>query len=362
MKSLAAILVELKKPLVIEEIEVPKLRFGQVLVKVLCSGICGSQLGEIDGVKGKDKYLPHLLGHEGTGKVLELGEGVTTVKKDDRAVLHWRQGFGIQSPAPVYHSDKLGAINAGWVTTFNEYAVVSENRLTVIPPDFDPEIGALMGCAVTTGFGVINNNAQMKIGESIVVLGAGGVGLNVVQGAAMVSAYPIIAVDLYDKKLELAAQFGATHLINSRKKNTKNEIFKITGHKGADVVVDTTGIVEMIELAYEITQPLGRTLLVGVPKKGNNISIYSLPLHFGKVLTGSHGGESNPSIDISRYLKLYKNGILKLDKLVTDRFSLENINKAIEKMRKGEITGRCIIDIAQSTLTFTDPYVRLVQN
>ena len=140
MKGLAAVLVELGKPLVLEELEIPKLKYGQVLVKVLCSGICGSQIGEINGVKGTDKYLPHLLGHEGTGLVLECGEGVNSVNKDDKVVLHWRKGDGIQSPAPTYHSKNLGTVNAGWVTTFNQYAVVSENRITTIPEDFDSEI------------------------------------------------------------------------------------------------------------------------------------------------------------------------------------------------------------------------------
>ena len=345
MKSHAAILVELRKPLVLDEVEIPKLKYGQILVKVLCSGICGSQLGEIDGAKGEDKYLPHLLGHEGSGTVLELGEGVTTVKKDDRVVLHWRQGAGIQSSTPIYHSAKLGTINAGWVTTFNEYAIVSENRATVIPHDFDPEIGALMGCAVTTGLGVINNNAKVRIGESVVVWGAGGIGLNIIQGAAMVSAYPIIAVDIYDRKLDMASQFGATHLLNSNKADLKNEIFKITHGQGADVVVDNTGIVEMIELAYKVTQPQGKTILVGVPKKGDNISIYSLPLHFGKIITGSHGGEAYPATDIPRYIRLYKSGRLKITELITDRFPLDEINIAIEKMRNGDITGRCIIEV-----------------
>ena len=227
MKALAAILVELEKPLVIEEIQIPKLTFGQVLVKLVCSGICGSQLGEIDGIKGADKYLPHLLGHEGSGVVIDCGEGVTTVKEMDKVVLHWRPGAGIQSPPPVYHSNSFGTVHAGWVTTFNEYAVVSENRITTIPGDFDPEIGALFGCAVTTGLGVINNNAKVKIGESVVIWGAGGVGLNIVQGAAMVSAYPIIAIDLFDHKLELALKMGATHTINAKKTNPAGGISPI---------------------------------------------------------------------------------------------------------------------------------------
>jgi len=341
----AAILIEQKTPLVIEEVEIPKLTYGQVLVRVLCSSICGSQIGEIEGVKGEDKYLPHLLGHEGTGIVVECGEGVTTVKEGNMVVLHWRLGVGIQSSAPKYYSDNLGVINAGWVTTFNEYAVVSENRITRIPDDFDPEVGALMGCAVTTGLGVINNNAQLKIGESIAVFGAGGIGLNIIQGARMVSANPIIAVDIFDKKLELAMKMGATHTINSKIFKAEEEILNITGRKGADIVIDNTGNTEIIESAYRVTSARGRMVLVGVPAKGKEVRIYTLPLHFEKVLVGSHGGESIPNIDIPNYVSLYKDGRLKLDMIITDRYKLDQINEAIEDMRSGKIAGRCMIRI-----------------
>ncbi len=345
MKSFAAILIEQKKPLALEEIEIPKLIFGQVLVKVLCSGICGSQLGEIDGIKGEDRYLPHLLGHEGTGEVLECGSGVTTVKEGDKVVLHWRKGLGIESPTPKYHSSKLGQINGGWITTFNEYAVISENRLTAIPSDFDPEIGALMGCAVTTGLGVINNNAKVKIGESVAVWGAGGIGLNIVQGAALVSAYPIIAIDLFDNKLDLAKKMGATHTINGKNTNIEKELLAIMGEGGVDIVIDNTGNPEIISSAYRVTSPRGRTILVGVPAKGKETNIYTLPLHFEKVLTGSHGGESIPHIDISKYITLYCKGILKLDPLITHRYKLEQINEAITDMRSGKISGRCMINM-----------------
>ena len=343
MKGLAAVLVELGKPLVLEEIEIPKLKYGQVLVQVLCSGICGSQIGEINGVKGTDKYLPHLLGHEGTGLVLECGEGVNTVNKDDKVVLHWRKGDGIQSPSPTYHSKNLGTVNAGWVTTFNQYAVVSENRITTIPEDFDSEIAALMGCAVTTGLGVINNNAQLKIGESVVVWGSGGVGLNIVQGAALVSAYPIIAIDLHDHKLQLAKKMGATHTINSNKTNPIDEILNIVGVNGADVVIDNTGDVAIIHSAYGVTSPMGKTILVGVPRIGEEAKLYTLPLHFEKQITGSHGGEAKPAIDIPNYIKLYENGRLQLDELITHHYNLYEINEAISSMRSGEIVGRCLI-------------------
>ncbi|HEX2549550.1 MAG TPA: alcohol dehydrogenase catalytic domain-containing protein, partial [Gammaproteobacteria bacterium] len=193
----AAILTELKKPLTIAEIALPKeLSVGQVLVKIHFSGICGSQLGEIDGIKGEDKYLPHLLGHEASGTVLAVGPGVRHVKCDDVVVLHWRKGLGIESDTPKYGwGDAI--VNAGWVTTLSEYAIVSENRLTTIPKDSDLEVAALFGCAVTTGFGIIENNAKVRIGESVVVFGAGGIGLNIIQAASLVSAYPIIAIDLH---------------------------------------------------------------------------------------------------------------------------------------------------------------------
>ncbi len=344
MKTLAAILVELKKPLVVEEIEIPALRYGQVLVKVLCSGICGSQIGEINGAKGPDKYLPHLLGHEGAGEVLECGEGVRTVKPGDRVVLHWRKGAGIEAPAAKYTSPR-GTINAGWVTTFNQHAVISENRMTKIPADFDIEAGALMGCAVTTGFGVINNNAQLKIGQSIAVFGAGGIGLNIVQAAALVSGNPIIAVDLFDNKLELAKRLGATHTINSSKSDAAEQVRKIVGDKGLDVAVDNTGNVKVIELAYELTAATGKTVLVGVPPKGSKATIYTLPLHFEKELTGSHGGEAQPDRDIPNYVRLCQQGRLNLKELVGRRYALADINQAISDMREGAVAGRCLIQM-----------------
>ncbi len=346
LKMKAAILVELGKELVVDEVELPeRLEPGQVLVKVLYSGICGSQIGEINGVKGEDRFLPHLLGHEGSGEVVETGPGVRNVSAGDRVVMHWRKGPGIDAAPPLY-SWKGRRLNAGFVTTFNQYAVVSENRLTKLPEGLPMDIAPLMGCAVTTGLGVINNNAGVKIGESVVVLGAGGVGLNIVQGAFMCSADPVVAVDIFDNRLEMALKFGATHLINSGKESClEDKIREITGPSGADVVIDNTGSTEMINLAYRLTKPDGRTILVGVPKKGDNISIYSLELHFGKIITGSHGGEAEPARDIPRYASLYRKGRLKLNELVTDRFCLDDINIAIEKMKTGQTSGRCLISL-----------------
>jgi S-(hydroxymethyl)glutathione dehydrogenase / alcohol dehydrogenase len=342
-KMKAAILTELKKPLTVAEIELPEtLAVGQVLVKVHFSGICGSQLGEIDGSKGEDKYLPHLLGHEASGTVMAVGPGVRYVKPGNKVVLHWRKGQGIDAETPTYRWDGQ-KVNAGWVTTLSEYTIVSENRVTPIPDDSDLEVAALFGCAVTTGFGIVENNARVKIGESVVVYGAGGVGLNIIQAAALVSAYPIIAVDLYDSKLKLAKEMGATHVINSREKDARADILAMMNVRKVDVFIDNTGLPAIIELGYELTHAQGRVILVGVPRNGNNINIYSLPLHFGKQITGSHGGEAIPHQDITRYQQLFQAGKIKLRELITNHFSLDNINDAINNMRNGEVHGRCLV-------------------
>jgi S-(hydroxymethyl)glutathione dehydrogenase/alcohol dehydrogenase len=244
--------------------------------------------------------------------------------------------------APVYDSP-IGRVNAGWVTTFNEYALVSENRVTAIPADFDPEIAALFGCAVTTGFGVVTNNARLAIGQSIAIFGAGGIGLNIVQGAALAGGYPIIALDRFDNRLELARSLGATHTINVTKADAAEEIKKIVGHDGVDVAVDNTGNVEVITLASRITNARGRTVLVGVPPKDSTASISTLPLHFEKQLTGSHGGECRPDVDIPRYVRLVREGRLQLASLIGKRYPLADINDAIDDMKSGRLAGRAIV-------------------
>jgi S-(hydroxymethyl)glutathione dehydrogenase / alcohol dehydrogenase len=342
----AAILAQSRSPLVIDVITFPdELGVGQVLVELLHTSICGAQINEIEAVKGPDKFLPHLLGHEGSGVVVEVGPGVTTVKAGDTVVLHWRPSQGIQCQPPAYRwrGEKL---NAGWVTTFNEFAIVSENRLTVIPPDYDLKIAPLLGCAVTTAAGVINNDAKVRIGESVVVFGVGGVGLNVVQFAALAGAHPIIAVDLIDAKLEMARQRGATHVLNpSRAADLGHDLRTLVGAKGPDKVIETTGVKAVIELAYEITHPDGTCVLVGVPSE--KVSIYTLPIHFNKVLTGSHGGDAVPHVDIPRLIRLARAGRLSLAGLVTHEFALEDINQAIDLVRRGT-AGRVLVNIGRS--------------
>lgn len=342
-KMKAAILVESKQPLVVANLEMPEiLSFGQVHVRIFYSGICGAQINEIDASKGPDKFLPHLLGHEGVGEVLRTGDGVKRVKSGDRVVLHWRPAGGLQAnPAMYKWNGKI--VNAGWVTTFNDEAIISENRLTVIPKTFDMQQAPLFGCAVTTAVGVVNNDAQLGIGQSIVVIGVGGVGLNIIQAAAMVSANPIIGVDIVDSKLEAAKKWGATNILNSSQQSLET-LRGILGVDGADVVVETTGNPRIIEAAYDLTSADGRTILVGVPKKDQKASIYTLPLHFKKILKGSHGGSSSPDIEIPRLIRLINSGKMSLNGFVTNIFKLDQINEGIDLLRTGE-AGRILIDM-----------------
>jgi S-(hydroxymethyl)glutathione dehydrogenase/alcohol dehydrogenase len=342
-RAKAAILAESRAPLIVDEIELPDaLNVGQVLVKILYTTICGAQINEIAAAKGPDKFLPHLLGHEASATVLETGPGVSNVKPGDTVVLHWRPSLGIQCTPPSYkwRGEKL---NAGWVTTFSEYSVVSENRMTPIPADYDLKVAPLLGCAVTTAAGVINNDAKVKIGESVVVFGVGGVGLNVVQFAHLAGANPIVAVDLVDRKLDMAKARGATHTLSAAKiKDIPAAIGDIVGAKGPDKVIETTGVKQVIEQAYDITHADGTCVLVGVPNE--KVTIYTLPIHFNKVLTGSHGGDAAPHVDIPRLIRLTKAGRLSFDGIITHEYPLDDINAAFDIVRSGN-AGRVVLRV-----------------
>jgi S-(hydroxymethyl)glutathione dehydrogenase/alcohol dehydrogenase len=344
---LAAILTQLNAPLEIADVVLPEvLQPGNVLVKIISSTICGAQLGEVDGSKGPDKFLPHLMGHEGFGIVLEIGPAVTKVRPQDHVVMHWRKGAGIDAATPKYKwGDKF--VGAGPVHTFCQLAVVSENRLTAVRADTPPEVGSLMGCAITTALGLINNEAQLKIGQSIAVAGVGGVGLNVIQGAAMVSAYPIIAIDRVPDKLRRAKLMGATHTvlapdIDLTWNYIKSKFELIMGDKLLNVFVDCTGNTAMIDYGFCLSKKM---ILVGQPKLDQAFVFVNARQHYtGKVLMDSQGGLTNPNEDIPRYLELYHKGKLELDSLVTDRFSLSKINEAFDMVRTGR-AGRVALEM-----------------
>ena len=331
----AAVLRKQNEPLALVELELPDLSRGQVLVRVYRSGICGAQIGEIAGTKGPDSYLPHLIGHEGGGVVMNTGPGVTHVKMADHVVLHWRKGEGIESVPPKYTARSGERIGGGWVTTFNEYAVVSENRLTPIPDDIPFEIAALLGCAVTTGLGIVFNDADLQAHQTIMIAGCGGVGLNVIQGAKLVGCSSIIAVDPQNRKLGMAERFGAT--------NFASDILGIDRpSNNIDVFVDCTGDVGVIAYGYSISK---KTILVGQPRTGECLTLPNMRGNYcGKILMDSQGGQTNPTQDIPKYLDMYKAGDLDLDSLITDRFPLEDVNEALDLVRSGQ-SGRVILEM-----------------
>jgi S-(hydroxymethyl)glutathione dehydrogenase / alcohol dehydrogenase len=336
MRTPAAILVEQRKPLVIDEVELPALKRGQVLLEIHATRVCGSQIGEIDGVKGPDKFLPHLLGHEAGAIVLEVGPEVTCVAPGDRVVCHWRPGAGIDAGGAVY--DWNGTkVNAGPITTFQKFAVISENRLTKVPPDTDFELCCLLADTLTTGFGIINNDAKVKAGESVVIFGVGGIGLGVVLGAKLAGANPIIGIDLHDHKLAKASEYGLTHQINASRENASERAKEILGGL-ADVTVDGTGNPKVIETAYDLAKLRGgRCVLFGVMPNDQRVSIHTLPLHFGRMLTGSEGGQSRPDKDIPEILRALAADKIGWGGFVSHRGSFSSLESDIAKMRSGEV-------------------------
>lgn len=342
----AAVLESHNAPLAMKAVEFRgPLLVGQVLVKLCFSGICGKQLEEIDASDGEDRFLPHLLGHEGTGTVVDVGPGVTKAKFSDTVVLHWMKGSGINSAPPNFFGDSGARINAGWVTTFNEFAVVSENRVTVIPDTSDLLLASLLGCAVTTGVGTVINQAQVKPYDTAVVYGCGGVGLSIVQGLKLAHPRLIIAVDINDKALELARDLGATHCVNPNNSDVIREVRRITGGKGASKVLINTGNPNAIEAALETTAVPGNCYFVGRPPRGINIMVDPLAVFQQRTLAGSHGGDSFPDRDILTYLQLHEEGSLNLSKLVSRVLPFSQINLGIE-LTRSDNPGRCILDFA----------------
>lgn len=342
IKYKAAMIKEIGKPLEIGEIEFNgPLSDGQVLVKLFYSGVCGKQIEEIDGLGGPDAYLPHLTGHEGSAVVIDTNPGVSKVKKGDAVVLHWRKGSGTQSSTPNY-TENGKKINAGWVTTFNEYAVVSENRITKISHDSNMLVAALMGCVVTTGVGVVFNVANVQSYDMVTVFGCGGVGLCAVQAARLRQAGLLIAVDINQNSLDMAKKFGADVLINPKNDDVIKKIKELTKGKGVTKALVCTGSIAAIESAVESTSIPGECFLVGVPQKGAKISIEAHAVMHKRNIKGTLGGGSFPDRDIPAYMSLYNQGLLKLDEFVSVVRPFSEINDVIQMMR-GDTPGRVAV-------------------
>ena len=311
---------------------------GQVLVRVTVSGLCGAQLQEIRGEKGNEKFLPHLIGHEGCGIVEDIGSGVTRVKPGDKVILHWRKGDGIESPFPSYrYNNKI--ISSGKVTTLSEYTIASENRLTPVSADIPDELCALLGCGLSTALGTINNDAKIKFGETVLIIGCGGVGINLVQGAKLASAADIYAVDITDDKREIVESFGATYF----NLTNQNEEFKALGK--IDCIIDTTGLMDLVSSVLPNLSSQGRIIIISQPKLNSAIT-FTKPANFflgeGQSISSTQGGRINPTVDFLKYIRLYQKGLLNINSLVTHTFKLDEINTAVELLKAGK-AGRILI-------------------
>jgi S-(hydroxymethyl)glutathione dehydrogenase/alcohol dehydrogenase len=341
----AAILNKLNQPLSIEQITWNTLQEGQVLVKMAYSGVCHSQLMEVKGRRGEDKWLSHLLGHEGTGIVQEIGEGVTKVKIGDKVILGWIKSEGINAEPAKYISENGTIINSGNVTTFSELSIVSENRLVKLPKGIPLDIGVLFGCAIPTGAGIVMNEIIPKEDSTIAIFGLGGIGLSALMATNLFKCNKIIAIDIEDKKLELAKDFGATHTINSNNQNIEEAILDMTNNQGVDYSVECSGLAKIIEIAFKcVKNNGGLCVFASHPQNGDKISLDPYDLICGKQIKGSWGGSSNPDIDIPKFAELYKKGILPLEKLLEKRYSLENINDALDDLENRKVI-RPLIEI-----------------
>jgi S-(hydroxymethyl)glutathione dehydrogenase / alcohol dehydrogenase len=327
---LSAILTAPNTPLMLDEIEHAPIGFGQVHVQVLATGICGAQLQEIRGEKGT--HFPRLMGHEGCGRVLAVGEGVNTVKSGDKVVLHWRVGSGIESNFPRWrYYGEHDYRTSGKITTFAETAVVSENRCTAVPDETPNELCALLGCGLSTALGVIENEASLMMGESILIVGCGGLGLNLIRAARMRLAREIGVLEIQESKHVAAFEAGATVRADGR---------------SWDVIVDTSGNPNAISYALTLLAPSGRFIMVGQPGPKQGVMLHEAAHMFegaGKTIKATQGGAFNPSLDIPRYVGLWRSGQLKLDGIITHRLPLSEINDGIELVKNGQ-AGRIIIE------------------
>lgn len=343
-KTEAAVLFEINQPLRVITLDIPPLKPGQVLVELAYSGICASQLLEVKGKRGKDAFLPHTLGHEGSGVVLEIGPGVNKVKPGDKVVLSWIKGNGSDVSSVSYQSGD-GIINSGAISTFIRHTVTCENRVTPIPQEMPLREAALLGCAVPTGCGIIFNTAKMQAGDSVAVFGIGGVGLSSILAANLVRANPIIAIDIFDHKLEWARQGGATHLINAQKQDPLTEILNITEGKGVNYTIEAAGKREAMEIAFQsVCEKRGICILAGNLSKGERMNLDPFDLIKGKRLIGTWGGETDPDRDIPIYVSIFLSGKLPIHSLITKVYSLLEINKALEDLEEGRVC-RPLIDL-----------------
>jgi S-(hydroxymethyl)glutathione dehydrogenase / alcohol dehydrogenase len=343
VKTEAAILVETGKPLVLAELEIPALKQGQVLVEIAYSGACGTQVMEAQGLKGEDKWVPHCLGHEGTGIVLETGAAVAKVKPQDKVVLSWIKGAGAEAGGCVYDWDGR-RVNAGGVTTFQRHAVVSENRLTPLPAGLGMDAATLLGCAAPTGMGAVFNVLRIKAGDAVAIFGVGGVGLNACMAASFAGAMPVIGVDPSPERRALALKCGATHVVDPKAEDVGAAIKKISP-AGLDLAVEATGAPAVMAEAINATRAQGgRAVVIGNARHGATLSLDPSVFNQGKSLLGTWGGDSIPDRDYARFGRLLASGRFPLHEILSKPYRLSEADQALKDLAAGKV-GRPLIDM-----------------
>ena len=344
MRTQAAVLVELGKPLELAELEVPPLRAGQVLVEIAYAAICHTQLLEARGGRGADPFLPHCLGHEATARVLETGDGVEHVKAGQRVVLSWIKGLGANVPGTTY-SWGTRTVNAGAVTTFQRHAVVSENRLTPLPEGLAMERAVLLGCALPTGMGAVVNTARARAGESVAVFGTGGIGLCSIIGAVAQGCAPVIGIDPNPARRDLALRFGATHVVDSGQSDAAQVIAELSSG-GVDVAIEASGRPDVMRAALEAVRPRGgRAVVIGNARFGERLTLDPRAFNDGKSLLGCWGGDSVPERDLPIFSRAIANGGVDVGPLLSAPLTLAAINDALAALESGRV-GRPLIDLS----------------
>ena len=347
-KTRAAIIVEYGKPLAVDEIVLKDPGDSEVLVKFIASGICHSQLHAINSTKVK---IPSLLGHEGTGLVVKTGKNVSHIKEGDHCIITWvPRNISIDSPMlEQTRYEFRGETHHAGVYTWAESALVNEQLVIPLKKEVPSVATAIIGCATVTGVGAVMGSAKVKRGSSVVIIGVGGVGINIIAGAKIAKADPIIAVDLTDDKLSFAEQFGATHTINAAKVDPVEVIHRITSG-GADFAFDAIGgpitipqVLASVRSGRVGAKRGGTAVVVGIPTEPVLLPSEAFP-GGEKHLIGSVGGSSQPDRDYPKYIDWFRKGELPLDKMITKIYSgLDDINEGVRALEKGEIQGRSII-------------------
>lgn len=365
MKIKAALLTEAKQPFRIETLDLQDPQPGEVLVKLAAAGVCHSDYHVAMGTT--QHPMPCVTGHEGAGVVQAVGEGVTRVKPGDHVTLSWTPDCGEchycrrgkpnlceTFTEPIWAGVMLdGTPRLSWngqpvyhycgTACFAEYTVVPQQSCVPIRKDVPMQIASLVGCAVATGVGAVMYTADVRPGESVVVYGCGGIGLNIVQGARLAGASPIIAVDTNQTKMALARDFGASHTLLSDD-DTLHNIRELTGGRGADHVFEAVGLPALQEAGLSATAPGGTLTLVGLSPMGTGTNLPgSVITRQEKTVKGSYYGTVNPARDFPLFLDLYMAGRLDLERLVTRAYTLDQINEAYDDMLTGEVARGVIV-------------------